>query len=90
MIGLKTYDENKLEDTRDYLKLCYEYPEYSYDWYQLMKARSGYKLGAKVAKAENIVDESYPNYCPCCKNHLYIFTQVSPSVMIDVKQQNIG
>jgi hypothetical protein len=39
-----------------------------------MKARSGYKLGAKVAKAENIVDESYPNYCPCCKNHLYIFT----------------
>jgi len=28
MIGLKAYDENKLEDTRDYLKLCYEYPEY--------------------------------------------------------------
>jgi hypothetical protein len=35
----------------DYLKLCYEYPEYSYGFYWLLKARSGYKLDARVAKA---------------------------------------
>jgi len=33
-----------------------------------MKARNGYKLDAKVAKASNIANESYPNYCPCCKS----------------------
>ena len=33
-----------------------------------MKARSGYKLDARVAKAVKIIDRLCPNYCLCCKN----------------------
>jgi len=33
-----------LKKTSEYLKLCYEYPEYSYGFYWLLKARSRYKL----------------------------------------------
>ena len=56
-VKAKFYDENKLEDPKDYLKLCYEYPENSNGWYWLMKARSSYKLDDKVDKAVNIIDE---------------------------------
>ena len=33
-----------------------------------MKARSGYKLDAWVAKVAKIIDRLCPNYCPCCKS----------------------
>jgi len=35
-----------LKKTSDFLKLCYEYPEYSYGFYWLLKTRNGYKLDA--------------------------------------------
>jgi len=31
-----------------------------------MKARCGYKLDARVAKAAKLVNPICPNYCPCC------------------------
>jgi len=64
----KSYEDNNYEKTSDYLKLCYEYPEYSYCFYWLLKARSGYKLDAWVAKVAKIIDRLCPNYCPCCKS----------------------
>jgi len=33
-----------------------------------LKARSGYKLDARVAKAAKIIERLCPNYCPCCKS----------------------
>jgi len=64
----KSYEDNNFEKTTDYLKLCYEYPEYSYGFYWLLKARSGYKLDARVVKAAKIIDRLCPNYCSCCKS----------------------
>ena len=43
-IKIKSYDDYNFEKTSEYLKLCYEYPEYSYGFYWLLKARSRYKL----------------------------------------------
>jgi len=33
-----------------------------------MKARSGYKLDARVAKAAKLVTNFCPNFCPCCRS----------------------
>jgi hypothetical protein len=32
-IKAEFYDENKFEETSDFIKLCYEYPELSYGFY---------------------------------------------------------
>ena len=55
-IKAKSYDDNNFEKTSKYLKLCYEYLEYSYGFYWLLKAQSGYKLDARVAKAAKIIN----------------------------------
>ena len=35
-----------------------------------MRARSGYRLDARIAKAAKIIDQMYPNFfCPCCKSN---------------------
>jgi hypothetical protein len=68
-IKAEFYDENKFEETSDFIKLCYEYPELSYGFYWLLRARSGYRLDAKVAKAAKIIDQVCPNFCPCCKSN---------------------
>ncbi|ORX55376.1 hypothetical protein BCR36DRAFT_185155 [Piromyces finnis] len=73
------YDDNKFIETKDFIKLCYEYPEYAYGFYRVLKARSGYKLDARVAKAAKFVDPVCPNYCPCCK-----------SARVEIKILNIG
>ena len=31
-----------------------------------MRARSGYRLDARIDKAEKIIDQMCPNFCPCC------------------------
>ncbi|ORX54320.1 hypothetical protein BCR36DRAFT_441226, partial [Piromyces finnis] len=66
-IKAQYYNDNKFIETKDFIKLCYEYPEFAYGFYWLLKARSGYKLDARVAKAAKFVDPVCPNYCPCCK-----------------------
>jgi len=63
------YDKNKFEETSNFIKLCYEYPDLSYGFYWLLRARSGYRLDARIAKAAKIVDQMCPNFCPCCKNN---------------------
>ena len=66
-IKAQFYDDNKFEETADYLKLCYDYPELSLGFQWLLKARCGYKFNASVAKAAKIVTKYYPKFCPCCK-----------------------
>ena len=43
--------KNKFEETSKFIKLCYEYPDLSYGFYWLLRARSGYRLDARIAKA---------------------------------------
>jgi len=57
-IKAKSYDNNNFEKTSEYLKLCYEYPEYSYGLYWLFI----------VAKAANIVKDTCLDTCPCCNS----------------------
>ena len=38
------------------IKLCYEYPDLSYGFYWLLRARSGYRLDARIAKAAKIIE----------------------------------
>ena len=68
-IKAEFYDKNKFEETSKFIKLCYEYPDLSYGFYWLLRARSGYRLDARIAKAAKIVDQMCPNFCPCCKSN---------------------
>ena len=49
---------------RNFIKLCYEYPDLSYGFYWLLKVPSGYRLDARIAKAakKKIIDQMYPNF----------------------------
>ncbi|ORX48702.1 hypothetical protein BCR36DRAFT_292895 [Piromyces finnis] len=40
-IKAKYYDDNKFIETKGFIKLCYEYPEFAYDFYWLLKVRIG-------------------------------------------------
>jgi len=53
----------------NFIKLCYEYPDLSYGFYWLLRARSRYRLDARIAKAAKIIDQMCPNFCPCCKSN---------------------
>jgi len=68
-IKAEFYDKNRFEETSNFIKLCYEYPDLSYGFYWLLKARSGYRLNARIAKAAKIIDQMCPNFCPCCKSN---------------------
>jgi len=68
-IKAEFYDKNKFEETSKFIKLCYEYPDLSYGFYWLLRARSGYRLDARIAKAAKIIDQMCPNFCPCCKSN---------------------
>jgi len=46
-----------------------KYPDLSYDFYWLLRTRSGYRLDARIAKAAKIIDQICPNFCPCCKSN---------------------
>jgi len=39
------------KETSNFIKLYYEYPDLSYGFYWLLRARSGYRLDARIAKA---------------------------------------
>jgi len=56
-IKAKFYDKNRFEETSNFIKLCYEYPDLSYGFYWLLRARSGYRLDARIAKAAKIIDQ---------------------------------
>ena len=68
-IKAEFYDKSRFEETSDFIKLCYEYLELSYGFYWLLKARNGYRLDARIAKAAKIIDQVCPNFCPYCKNN---------------------
>ena len=65
-IKAEFYDKNRFEETSDFIKLCYEYPDLSFGFYWLLRARSRYRLIAKGAK---IIDQMCPNFCPCFRNN---------------------
>ena len=67
LVKAEYYDVQKFYKTKDYLNLCYDYPELSLGFQWLMKARCGYRCDASVAKAAKIVTNVCPKYCPCCK-----------------------
>ena len=68
-IKAEFYDKNRFEETSNFIKLCYEYPDISYGFKWLSRARSGYRLDARIAKAAKIIDQMYPSFCPCCKSN---------------------
>ena len=62
-IKAEFYDKNKFEETSNFIKLCYEYPDLSYGFYWLLRARSGNRLDARIAKTVKIIDQMCPNFC---------------------------
>jgi len=66
-IKAEFYDKNKFEETSKFIKLCYEYSDLLYDFYWLLRARSGYRLDARIAKAAKIIDQMCPNFVPFVK-----------------------
>jgi len=62
-IKAKAYKSNNFEETREYLKLNYKYPEFSIGFRWVLRARCGYKFDARVAK---MIEEDCPERCPCC------------------------
>jgi len=68
-IKAEFYDKNRFEETLNFIKLCYEYPDLSYDFYWLLRVRSRYRLYARIAKAAKIIDQVCPNFCPGCKSN---------------------
>jgi hypothetical protein len=60
-IKAEFYDKNRFEETSDFIKFCYEYPDLSYGFYWLLRARSGCRLDARIAKAEKIIDHDNSN-----------------------------
>jgi len=63
---LKLIRKINLNKTRNYLKLNYKYPEYSIGFRWVLHARCGYKFDACVVKAAKMIEEDYPERCPCC------------------------
>jgi len=68
-IKAEFYDKNRFEETSDFIKLCYEYPDLSFGFYWLLRARSRYRLDARIAKGAKMIDQMCPNFCPCCRNN---------------------
>jgi len=68
-IKAEFYDKNRFKETSDFIKHYYDYPDLSYGFYWLLRARSGYRLDARIAKAVEIRDQVCPNSCPCCKSN---------------------
>ncbi|ORX80788.1 hypothetical protein BCR32DRAFT_293641 [Anaeromyces robustus] len=52
--------------SRNYLKLNLEFPEYSKSFRWILRARFGYKIDARVAKAAKMINNSCPNCYSCC------------------------
>ena len=62
-IKAEFYDKNRFEKTSDFIKLCSKYPDHSNGFYWLLRARRGYRLNARIAKAAKIIDQKSPNFC---------------------------
>ncbi|ORX78630.1 hypothetical protein BCR32DRAFT_294921 [Anaeromyces robustus] len=65
-IKAKTYKMYNFEESKSYLKLNLEFPEYSKGFRWILRARCGYKIDARVAKAAKMINNSCPNCCSCC------------------------
>ena len=63
------WQKTKFEVTSKFIKLCYEYPDLSYSFYWLLRARSEYILDARISKAAKIIDQMCPNFCSFCKSN---------------------
>jgi len=64
------YDKKQIRRNIKFnIKLCYEYPDLSYGFYWLLRARNGYRLDARIAKATKIIDQMCPNFCSSCKSN---------------------
>ena len=68
-IKAEFYDKNRFEEASNFIKPYYEYPDLSYGFYWLLRARSRYRLDAIIAKSAKIIDQTCPNFCPCCKSN---------------------
>ncbi|ORX85591.1 hypothetical protein BCR32DRAFT_276141 [Anaeromyces robustus] len=66
LIKAKTYKLYNFEESRSFLKLNLEFPEYSKGFRWILRARCGYKIDARVAKAAKMINNSCPNCCSCC------------------------
>ena len=67
-IKAEFYDNQNFNATNKFMDLCYDYPELSLGFQGILKARCGYKLDARVAKAAKLITMDCPNYCPCCNS----------------------
>jgi len=67
-IKAEFYDKQNFIATNKFMDLCYDYPELSLGFQGVLKARCGYKLDARVAKAAKLITSDCPNYCPCCNS----------------------
>ncbi|ORX82115.1 hypothetical protein BCR32DRAFT_4178 [Anaeromyces robustus] len=65
-IKAKTYKLYNFEESRSYLKLNLEFPEYSKGFRWILRARCGYKIDARVAKTAKMINNSCTNFCSCC------------------------
>ncbi|ORX80984.1 hypothetical protein BCR32DRAFT_280095 [Anaeromyces robustus] len=65
--GYKSSSNNCL--CRSYLKLNLEFPEYSKGFRWILRARCGYKIDARVAKAAKMINNS-PLLRTCTSIHL--------------------
>ncbi|ORX81023.1 hypothetical protein BCR32DRAFT_293527 [Anaeromyces robustus] len=54
---------NNFENSRNYLKLNLEFPEYNKGFRWILRARCGYKIDTRVAKAVKMINNSCPKYC---------------------------
>jgi len=81
-IKAKAYKNNNFEKTREYLKLNYKYPEFSIGFWWVLRARCGYKLDARDAKAAKMIEEDFlTGFLPVknwkiSKKNLYLFQMI--------------
>jgi len=61
-IKAEFYNKQNFIATNKYMDLCYDYPELSLGFQGILKARCGYKLDARVAKAAKLITSDCPNY----------------------------
>ncbi|ORX86754.1 hypothetical protein BCR32DRAFT_275108 [Anaeromyces robustus] len=57
---------NNFENSRNYLNLNLTFLEYCKGFRWILRARCGYKIDIRVAKAAKMINNSCPNCCSCC------------------------
>jgi len=62
------YDKQDFNATNKFMVLFYDYSELSLGLQGIMKARYGYKLDDRVAKAAKLITTDCSYYSPCCNS----------------------